>query len=545
MKTSLTKTERKQGMALIIAVILVAFAALFFVTYLMLTANEFKEVARSQTWNDSLTVAEAGIEEGLALVNKNAYDTQGVTNWWLTAASDGWNVGQPFAAGTNTFQRFWITRTLPSASGYSDSYTVYVTNITYSGQTYSVPAILSIGTVQNESVPTVSRQIYVQTAAVDIGAGGGVISQAGIKNNGQVAVDSWDSSTNIHSIWQTNSVYRWNYFSAGTHYGTWSNSLSKVSNSYPSRTAQVYVFTDSNVIQLIGGITIAGYLQTGVNGTASIGSQASVGDLAWVYGANGTGGGQTGLETNHWQQDANRNFASYPLPTFQNTWQNNQWLPIPAPTPPPGLSNVINIGGVWWYTNSMWTNVGGAFYTNWGSGFTIGGVNYSQVITNRLQNTNWVYYSANKLTGSIFVDAQYVVLYLTNGWSYAGQQVFTLNTNADIIIYSTGDVTAKGQAVINNLGNYTHSFTLRDVAGTPISVALGGNATATGSYYLPSSNLSFGGGGVSGDFIGSIWCYSINDGGHVDIHFDQSLNTPTTPDQFIATSWTEIAPNSP
>src|SRR5215469_3755257 len=350
MKTSLTKTKLNRGMALIIAVILVAFAALYFVTYLILTANEFKQVARSQTWNDSLTVAEAGVEEGLALVNKYAYDTQGVTNWWNTATSDGWTDMGTITAGTNSYHTFSITRSLPAASGYSDSYTVYVTNITSSGLSYSVPEILSIGTVQNESVPTVTRQILVQTAAVSIGAGGGVISQAGIKNNGGVIVDSWDSSTNIHSIWQPNSSYRWNYFSAGMKYGLWSNSLSYVSNSYPSRTAQVYVFTDSNAITLSGGITIAGYLQTGPGGTVSIGAQSSVGDLPWCFGVNGAGGGQTGLETGHWQEDANRNFTSYPLPALANTWQSNKWLPIPTP----GVSNVIKIGGVWWYTNNIW-----------------------------------------------------------------------------------------------------------------------------------------------------------------------------------------------
>jgi hypothetical protein len=552
MKTSLTKTKRNQGIALIIAVILVAFAALYFVTYLILTANEFKQVARSQTWNDSLTVAEAGVEEGLALVNKNAYDTQGVTNWWLTATSDGWTDLGTSIAGTNVFHTFTITRTLPSASGYSDSYTVYVTNVTTAALPYSLPTIYSIGTVQNESVPTVSRQILVQTTAVSIGAGGGVISQAGIKNNGTVLVDSWDSSTNIHSIWQPNSSYRFNYFSPGIKYGLWSNSLSFISNSYPSRTANVYVFTDQNVIQLVGGITIAGYLQTGPNGTASIGSQASVGDMTWCFGpgGGGPGTGTTGLQPGHWQQDANRNFSSYPLPAFQNTWQSNRWLPIPHPVPPaPGLTNVIKIGGVWWYTNNIWTNIGGAFYTNYGSGFTINGNSYDYVITNRLQNTNWVYYAADQLNASVFVDAQYVALYLTNGWSYSGSsQVFTLNTNADITVYSTGDIKATGNAVINNLGNYTHAFNIYDVKGNPvngINVELGGNAMATGNYYLPSSTFKFDGGGSSGDFVGSIFCYYIDDHGHVNIHFDQSINNQPPPDQFIATSWTEIAPDSP
>jgi hypothetical protein len=348
---------------------------------------------------------------------------------------------------------------------------------------------------------------------------GGILAQAGVKNNGTVTVDSFDSSDPNHSIWQPNAVYRLNYFSPGTKYGTWSNSLSYVSNSFPSRTANVAVFTDSNVVQLIGGLTIAGYLESGPNGTASIGSQASIGDLPWCFGVNGTGPGtgQTGLEPGHWIQNVNRNFTSYPRPAIHNSWQTS-WLPVSAPN-----GNIIKIGGGWWYTNGVWTNIGGVYYTNTGSGFTIGGVTYSQLITNRLQNTNWVYYATGQLTQNLFVDAQYVVLYLTNGWSYTGHQVFTLNTNADIIIYSAGDVTATALSVINNLGNYTHAFSLYDVAGYPIAVSLGGNDMPAGNYYLPSSTLSLGGGGNSGDFAVSIVCYSFNDGGHVNIHFDDSL----------------------
>jgi hypothetical protein len=539
MKTNLRKTKRNQGIALIIAVILVAFAALYFVTYLLLASNEYKEVARSQTWNDSLTVAEAGIEEGLALVNKNAYDTVGVTNWNLTATSDGWSNLGTFSAGSNTFQVFTITRTLPNSSG---SYTVYVTNVTSSGATFSTPVILSVGTVQNESVPTVSRKILVQTAAVSVAGTGGVIAQDGVSTSGGVTIDSWDSSSSLHSIWQTNGYFRWNYYSPGTPYGYWSNTLSYVSNSYPSRTANVYVYTDTNFITMSGNATIAGYLETGPGGAETMSGNSTVGDLPWCFGASGSGSGQSGVETGHYVQDANMNFHSYPLPTFANSWQTN-WLAVTAP----GSGSVIKIGGVWWYTNSVWTNIGGAFYTNSGSGFKIGGVTYPLVITNRLQNTNYVYYSMNQINNqNMFVDAQYVVLYLTNGWSFSGQDTFTLNTNADIQIWTTGNISVSGQATINNFGNYTHAYSVYDVAGHPISVSLTGNGAATGYYYLPSSTLGFSGGGNSGDFVGSVVCYNINDSGHMNIHFDQSLYGPTIPpDQFVPTSWTEIAPDSP
>jgi hypothetical protein len=535
MKTTLQKIRQDRAMALIITVILIAFAALYFITYLILTSSEYNTVARSQTWNSALPVAEAGVEEGLALVNKNAYDVVSITNWWLTATNDGWANIANYTAGTNTFQVYSLSRTLPNNSG---SYVVYVTNMTGSGSTFGIPTILSIGTVRNESVPSVSRSILVQTAAVSLGGNGGVVSQDGISANGNVEFDSWDSSSTLHSYWQSNTLFRANYFNSGTGYGLWSNTLSYVSNSYPSRTAQINIFTDSNVVDLVGNITVAGYLQTGPNGTESVGGNCSVGDLAWCFGPTGNGSGaQSGLEPGHWEQDANQNFYSYPLPVPTNSWQST-WLPVP--TPASGTS--IKIGGIWWYTNSVWTNMGGVYITNTGGGFNIAGNSYSMVITNRLQNTNWVYYSMNQLSSSLFVDAQYVVLYLTNGWSYSGNSTFTLNTNADIKVVTTGNISASGNAVINNLSNYTHAFSVYDVAGTSptITVSLHGNGAATGYYYLPSSAFALGGGGNSGDFVGSIICYDFSDGGHVNVHFDQSLGFSLTPDQFIPTSWTEV-----
>jgi hypothetical protein len=351
---------------------------------------------------------------------------------------------------------------------------------------------------------------------------GGILTQAGVTFSGTLTVDSFDSSDPKHSIWQPNAVYRLNYFSPGIKYGTWSNSLSYVSNSFPSRTANVTVFADSNVVQLVGGVDIAGYIETGPNGTAVIPANASVGDLAWCFGANGTGPGtgQLGLEPGHEIfEPADRNFSSYPLPSFQNSWQSNNWLPIPTPGP----GSVIKIGGEWWYTNGIWTNIGRIYYTNAGSGFTIGGVTYAQVITNRLENTNWVYYSMGQLNQNLFVDAQYVVLYLTNGWNYSGNQVFTLNTNADIIVYSSSNVLARANAVINNLGNYTHAFSLYDVAGYPMAVELGGNAMPAGYYYVPNSTFKLDGGGSGLDLVGSVVCYQFNDHGHVSVHSDDSI----------------------
>jgi hypothetical protein len=133
---------------------------------------------------------------------------------------------------------------------------------------------------------------------------------------------------------------------------------------------------------------------------------------------------------------------------------------------------------------------------------------------------------------------------LTNGLSFSGKDVLTINTNADIKIVTTGNFSTSGQSAINNFGNYTHAYTVQDVAGHPVSVSLSGNSAAAGSYYLPSSTFSFSGGGNSGDFVGAVVCYKISDSGGMNIHFDQSLGTAgTPPDQFTPSSWIEIAPS--
>jgi hypothetical protein len=535
------KVKRNQGGALVLTLVIFAAAALYVSAYLLMVATERNAVARSEQWNNSLTVAEAGAEEGLAMVNQFAYSQSGVSNWTQAAAQEGWVNLTNYTAGTDTFQIFTIGRTLPNDSG---SYRVYVTNVISGAYPWGLPVIFSIGTATNTSGPVVSRKILVKTTAESIGGSGGVVAQDGITTSGSVTYDSWDSSDPNHSIWQTNSIYRRNYFNPqGIQYGTWSNSLSFVSNSFPCRTAQVYVFTDSNVVTMSGNATIAGYLQTGPSASYSMSGNATVGDLAWCFGPSGTGGGSSGIESGHYQADANMNFHSYALPIPTNAlngWMN--WSNVPAPP----KNAVIKIGGIWWYTNSVWTNIGGTYYTNTGSGFTIGGNTYSLVITNRLENTNMVYYAYTNgaLSQNLFVDAQYVMLFLPQGLSYSGKAVFTLNTNADIQIVTEGAISCSGQAAINNMGNYTHAFSVQDVAGHPVSITMSGNSAAAGNYYIPSSSLSFSGGGNSGDFAGAVVCYQISDSGHMNIHFDQSLgNLATPPDQFTASSWTEIVPS--
>src|SRR5215471_13467510 len=91
-------------------------------SYLLIVRQEASLGFRSQTWNTSLMVAEAGVEDALALVNKYENSPTGITNWANTAASqDNWTV----VSNTAPLQVFSMTRQL----GNVGSYQVYVNNV--------------------------------------------------------------------------------------------------------------------------------------------------------------------------------------------------------------------------------------------------------------------------------------------------------------------------------------------------------------------------------------------------------------------------------
>ena len=408
---------------MLLAVLFFVFTALFLATYLLLTQGEYTYVARSQTWNTSMVLAEAGVEDAFAFVNQNAGQSSALTNWTATATANGWST----IINTSSNQVFSISRSPDTNLG---SYTVYVTN-NLSGT--NGPSILSIGTAKWNSSdvtfsgPNAVRKVYVQT----LGSSqleGGVIAYAGMDFKGNnVTIDSFNSADPNHSIWQSNFLYH------GTAYGIWASSLSLNTNILPSRTADVTVATDGSIIN-VGNANIAGYVDTAPGGTVSLNANGSVGDLNWALVTQ-----SSGIEPGHARDDMNKQYFSKTLPTPTNAAQ-----------------------ATWWPVLAVSTN--------------IGGVSYSYIITNKLANSNLVYYAMSSLGSSLFINASNVVLYLTNGMSYSGNSTLTLNTNADVQIWSTGNMSTSGNAVINNFTQYTHAFSIYDVAGYPISLTFGGNA---------------------------------------------------------------------
>src|SRR6266404_5001627 len=78
------KKGENEGSALLIALAVVTIIGISVASYLMLARSQHGLVAESQAWNTALTLAEAGIEEGLAQVNVvfgTNYMPSAATNW--------------------------------------------------------------------------------------------------------------------------------------------------------------------------------------------------------------------------------------------------------------------------------------------------------------------------------------------------------------------------------------------------------------------------------------------------------------------------------
>src|SRR5512133_1399724 len=100
MKIHLAPRAAVHGAAILVSLLICTILAVSVASYLSLTMHQYNLSMRSQEWNTSMAVVEAGIEEGLQHLNENT------TN----LATCGWT-----AAGNNTYV---MERTLDSGSKY-------------------------------------------------------------------------------------------------------------------------------------------------------------------------------------------------------------------------------------------------------------------------------------------------------------------------------------------------------------------------------------------------------------------------------------------
>ncbi len=172
-----TQIVTPQGSALTITLVLCSILGTLLGSYLYLIQNQQLSVARSQYWNQALVVAEAGVEEALALLNSGV-QSPGFAIFPWTAAGGG-----VFKNDTNR----------PAARFGNSYYEAFITN----GFAGANPVILAKGYVPGPlGEPVLRRTVRVQTKTrptFPVKAPM-IVVQSFDSNGSNVGTDSFDST---------------------------------------------------------------------------------------------------------------------------------------------------------------------------------------------------------------------------------------------------------------------------------------------------------------------------------------------------------------
>ncbi|HEY5915395.1 MAG TPA: hypothetical protein VJA21_32835 [Verrucomicrobiae bacterium] len=485
MRTRLSAARRQQGNLILVALILSGIAGLTLGSYLLLAQNQNVSIYRSQGWNSSMVVAEAGIEDGLQLVNLyiGTFDPKQIYQWTNDAGGAHWD--QPSAAvyhvrrtittgvtpGTqpNTYE-VWIFNTNKAAPAVYAEGTV---PWTYMHASASQPMFAQAGSSVAPRSPLV-RKVLVNTALQPLFVMA-MAADRGIDLRGMgVRTDSFDSSDPRYSI---------NHF-----YPSNNPSMTKDNGDIATNAG----FLDA---MNIGNAHIRGHVRTGPGPNTININSGSVGDLAWVTNKGNTGKIEAGWSAT----DFNVAFDPVNVPT-------TGWL---APD-----ASMMN------YTD-----------TN--------GVKYAYRIT---KPDRW---EISGLTGSLLVDAPtnttVEIKIGPDDVSLAGSDAIRITpTGARVLLYMTGahfDLT--GGAIIDNQSGIAGNFFLYGSTNC-IDITFAGNGNFYGGIYAPQADFTLGGGGKDTyDFVGASVTRSVTMMGHYNFHFDEDLAKTGPSKGFVPVAWNE------
>jgi hypothetical protein len=231
--------------------------------------------------------------------------------------------------------------------------------------------------------------------------------------------------------------------------------------------------------------------------TATVGSNGSVGDSAWISGNN------TGFESGHFRAD-------FTLPDFPDaTLPNVTWLPPP------------------------------------GGGIAPDGLTYSYLFGQSGGD-----YTVADLSGSVYVGATNTVLYVTGSISvsssgtikkgYAPPEIH-IGLGASLTIYMAGATTTiSGNGVANDTGHASAFAYYGLPSNTQISLT--GNGAFYGTIYAPEADFALKGSGKTStdDFTGASITKTTTMTGNFNFHYDESLIHLTTLGGYDPASWTEL-----
>jgi len=586
MKIKLLPKIKQMASTLLTTLFICSLLGLSTMGYLSLVEYQNRLSYRSQSWNLTISLVEAGIEEGLAHLNLN-YDNLNV---------DGW-----VYQGNDTYLR---TRTMPTGT-----YEVQIVATDIQYPTVAARATMNLAALaqsrrswflatvgvdaQNGDNTTVSRAVMVHTYRGKLFTKALVAKNTIDMNGNNVRTDSFDSTDPLYS---TNGRY----------------DADKIKDKGD-------VASNTNIVNAVdvGNANVYGHVATGPGGTIGIGANGAVGSVSWHEA--GTGGIEPG-----WSSD-NSNFtfpdtqlpyssgfapeSGYVVTAVVNTnavttnttyypdpppltgvitnvsYATNSTMPSPIPdglqtnvatvtasslpNPTPSGTITTNTASA---TTAAYPSPGtyiGSVTTNWhASGKRINSYTYTKINSYSYTVTSYIYpssysytyllvsmdtlyttnyynnvlysgdYYASSLSGSTIVLGN-ARLVLPNGLSMSGSDQFTVASGASIEIYSGGSVDLGGNGVINQDG-LAQSFILY-CAPSVTSVSIGGNGEFVGVIVAPSAHLHLhGGGNDTRDFIGSALVNSATLSGHFNFHYDEALGKLPPNGRYLITRWDEI-----
>jgi hypothetical protein len=536
MKTNLNSPQGTAGNTLLVTIVIVAILGFLLATYMTLTQNQNRATMRSQAWNLSMALVEAGIEEAMAHLNVNGSNSIHKDGWVKTGETS-YNMSR------------WL--------GYNSYYTVTITNF-QPGYSNSLPFIISRGYVPlvtavaaapgpvfadfsgNPNTPYIGRGIRAQMAVDRLFARGIVAKDIIDLNGNNIATDSYDSTDPRYS---TNGIY---------------DILFRRANGDIASNASI-----TNAIN-IGNANIRGHVAVGPRGTISLGPNGTVGDLDWVAAGN------VGIQPGYFANDMNMSFPDVKVPFTGGYMTPTKFNPpvgitnilttvitngvstvqsIAYPTGSP-VSIVTNTGYQATYptgspgpivTNKAGNKIKGYYYPVFTATYT--GTFTNTTVTVSEAKYDWVIlddgnYQLTRFDGSVYVGAKAVV-YVTEVLEI---DALTIEPGKSLDLYSSApSVALAGNNTLNTDGrpNSFHFWGLP----TCTSVTFSGNAGFTGTIYAPQAALTLNGGGNNTvDFSGASVTKTVTLNGHFNFHYDESLGRFGPARGYYVVNWEELNP---
>jgi hypothetical protein len=276
MNTRSSSRAALRGNMLIVTLVIIGVAGLAIVSYLTLVSQQTRVTARGQTWNSCLAVAEAGVEDALAHLNKNGIGKPkldaGEWNKSGTGGNTVYAVQRDFSGGYYVVSIKPGARPVITSTGFLKAPLAYATD----NKGKETPVFLS------RTLTVQCRTLGRYTKAI--------VAKNKVNLNGKyVKVDSFNSYDTNFSTWTTNG---WGVYDTN-----------KISDH-----GDVAVISGLSDTLNVGNAQVWGKVSTGPDGNLKTNKTVVVGDIA--FHNSGAKGVQDGWSSD----DANFDMPSVTLP---------------------------------------------------------------------------------------------------------------------------------------------------------------------------------------------------------------------------------------